>query len=171
MPVPVLETKRLFIRPFQKEDIDQVIKQYEDDIATKFYSGGIKTLLEVKAYLKQTINYFEKNQPLGRRAIVLKDKDLVIGHCGVDYLPYMFKEKIELSYGLIREYWNNGYASEAAMRMLQYFFDDLGFDELVAAINPKNRSSIKVIEKLGFSYYMDIDWPSQGEVYLYRIIK
>ena len=62
-----------------------------------------------------------------------------------------------------------GYAAEAAARLLRHGFDDLGLNEVVAAVNPQNAASARVVRQLGFSVLEQIEWPKQGPVDLYAL--
>ena len=46
--------------------------------------------------------------------------------------------------------WGNGYATEAAQRILRFAFEDSLLEEVVAVIDPRNQSSRRVLEKIGF---------------------
>ena len=56
----------------------------------------------------------------------------------------------ELSYGLRRDRWGMGYATEAAQACLRHGFEDLGLERIVADVDPDNIASIHVLEKCGF---------------------
>ena len=61
-------------------------------------------------------------------------------------------EEIEIFYGLAKEYWGKGLATEAGKAVLHYGFDTIGLDEIVAVTHSANVASIRVIEKLGLIY-------------------
>ncbi|MGD9108091.1 MAG: GNAT family N-acetyltransferase [Gammaproteobacteria bacterium] len=163
-----IETERLIIRPYECRDLDDVYEQFKNAAATKYISG-VKTYEETKKYLEDKITYLEQNFPLGRRAVVLKKSNKVIGYCGLEPILVESEYLIELSYGLNCEYWGYGYAFEAAKAMLDYGFEIAKFTEIFSAINPKNIGSIKIAKKLGLQYQKDIDWPNQGKVNLFMI--
>ncbi len=48
-----------------------------------------------------------------------------------------------------RSAWGQGYATEAATAVLNYAFQTLGLDRVIADINPHNAASLRVAEKLG----------------------
>lgn len=57
------------------------------------------------------------------------------------------------SYGvaLRREFWGQGYASEAIRLVLRYYFDELGFQKCNVGVYSFNDASIRLHEKLGFT--------------------
>ena len=56
----------------------------------------------------------------------------------------------ELAYGLRRDRWGMGYATEAAQACVRHGFEDLGLERIVADVDPDNIASIHVLEKCGF---------------------
>ena len=59
------------------------------------------------------------------------------------------KRQTEISYRIRREYWNNGYATEAAQAYKEYGEGTLGKKRLISLILPRNNASKRVAEKLG----------------------
>ena len=59
--------------------------------------------------------------------------------------------EIEVGYAVREKSWGHGYATEAAHRVLQYAFEDLGLSRVVAVAYPENMASIKIMKKLGMT--------------------
>ena len=57
-----------------------------------------------------------------------------------------------MGYLLGRPYWGRGLATEAARVSVQYGFESLGVETIVAIVHPDNVASQRVIEKLGMSF-------------------
>lgn len=56
----------------------------------------------------------------------------------------------EIGYWLAQEFWGQGYASEAAARLLAFAFDDLALTRITAGAFKENPTSLAVQQKLGF---------------------
>jgi RimJ/RimL family protein N-acetyltransferase len=56
---------------------------------------------------------------------------------------------------LNRSGWGKGFATEAARPILEYGFDTLGLNRIVADIHPANFQSMRVAEKIGMSFVKD----------------
>jgi RimJ/RimL family protein N-acetyltransferase len=67
-------------------------------------------------------------------------------------------DDVELAYRLVRHAWGRGIASEAGAALCDYAFGTAGLPRLVAVTYPDNRGSQRVLAKLGFSRYDDIDY-------------
>lgn len=78
------------------------------------------------------------------------DRGELIGWAGVG--PVEFDEsQVELFYGIAKQHWGMGYATEASEAVLDYAFGTIGLKRVVAIVNPKNVGSVKVAEKLGMT--------------------
>ena len=55
----------------------------------------------------------------------------------------------ELGWTIGRAFWGKGYATEAARRCVDFAFQEMGRDHLISLIDPENRASIRVAERIG----------------------
>jgi RimJ/RimL family protein N-acetyltransferase len=60
--------------------------------------------------------------------------------------------EIEVGYGLRREAWGRGVATEVARELVRYGFEDLGLERIVAVTQPPNTASRNVLTKFGMTY-------------------
>jgi RimJ/RimL family protein N-acetyltransferase len=56
-----------------------------------------------------------------------------------------------------RSFWNQGYATEAAMACRDHALGLLGRDRVISLIDPQNVASIRVAEKLDERYERDVE--------------
>ena len=164
----IFETERLILRPFRRADARDLHVFTSDPQAMRFMSSSVLSYEATLDGLKKNLEVrFPKMIPLGFRAVVLKDSDIVIGDCGLHHLEHVDGNPVEITYHLARPYWCNGYATEAAQRLVHHAFLELCLDKIVAAVNPDNVGSVRVAEKLGLRSRRRIPWPQQGLVDLY----
>ncbi|KEF58847.1 uncharacterized protein A1O9_03690 [Exophiala aquamarina CBS 119918] len=78
--------------------------------------------------------------------ICLKPDLLPVGKCGI-------WQGEEIGFMLARAHWRKGLAEEALNAVLPYFFSDRGMLEIVADVDPRNTSSMALLQKLGFVVY------------------
>jgi RimJ/RimL family protein N-acetyltransferase len=71
-----------------------------------------------------------------------------------------------VGWGLIREAWGKGYATEAATAAIDWAFATLGWDEVIHSIDPDNVNSQNVARRLGSTRLRQARMPSpfQGDV-------
>ena len=143
----ILETERLYLRVFEESDVNAMSEIHTDEVAMKYIGRGVIINIE---QTKEGIEVFIKNQKENGYsiwALVEKDSNKVIGHCGFNMLKD--KSDIELTYLLAKDHWGKGYATEVAKTTLEYGFEKLKFKRIVALTFPENFPSQNVIRKLG----------------------
>ncbi len=150
----ILETARLKIRPFNHKDYDLLYPLLSDPQVMAHSRDGFLDIDATKAYLdKRIIAPFIK-QGWGRYALFNKIDGDFIGFCGLTVHKLEDnKDYVELGYKLIRKFWNQGYATEAAMDIKNYARDVLGIKEIISIIEPSNLASIKIAQKIGLKFW------------------
>ena len=93
-------------------------------------------------------------------ALELFGVEAFIGFVGLHSVPdeMTFSPAVEVGRRLARPFWGQGYATEAAARVLRFGFDELGLEELVSFTSVVNTRSRKVMERLGMSRDPDDDF-------------
>ena len=150
-----IETDRLTIRPVTMSDLDSFHRIVSQEEVMKFLPEDVMSREELEGILTWLIDCYEKNTPEKiikfTVAIVLRSVDELVGWCGLG--PVDFDEsKIEIYYGMSKEHWDKGYATEALRQMLAFGFRNLDLERIVALVDPENVASIRVLEKIGLVY-------------------
>jgi ribosomal-protein-alanine N-acetyltransferase len=79
-------------------------------------------------------------------AACLKDSNKLIGNL---YLGKRDFDSCEIGYVFNKNYKGKGFATEDAMGLIQYAFDEIGAKRIIAECNPENEHSWKMLECLG----------------------
>jgi ribosomal-protein-alanine N-acetyltransferase len=58
----------------------------------------------------------------------------------------------EIGFAIHRDFWSQGYATEAATMLIQFGFDDLHLRRIAATCHPDNHASARVLHKAGLQY-------------------
>jgi len=149
------ETGRLIIRPFTMDDISVIYEIVTDPEVMRYLPDDVTSPDELRELFKWLLDCYEKNTPDNliklTEGIAWKETGMLIGWCGLGPLDFNPGE-IEIFFGLAKEYWNRGIATEAASEMLRYGFEEIGLDRIVAVADPGNIGSVKLIEKLGMKF-------------------
>ena len=138
-----IKTERLFLRTLTEMDVDVVRKLHKDEFETD--EAALK-------HIRWIINKAYENRLIFNFCIWLVQTNECIGRIYLHSKPELNGE-VEIGYGIFEEYRNKGYATEAAEAIVNFAFEKVGLDVLVAIVKPENISSRRVIEKTGFVNY------------------
>ena len=160
----ILETNRLYLRKMNQEDFQALCKILKDPKTMYAYEGAF-TDEEVQEWLDRQIFRYQK-WGFGLWAVILKETDELIGQCGLTMQPWKNKEVLEIGYLFCRQYWHNGYATEAAEACKKYAFEELDAAEVCSIIRDTNTASQNVALRNGMvrkdcwtKHYRGVDMP------------
>ena len=146
---PVLETPRLRLRPLEDADAPALFAIFADPEAMRYWARPAMTdTAEVEALLREIRSYAEK-ETLFQWGIARRDDDLVIGTCTLFRINREHRRG-EVGYIVRRELWGGGVATEAMTALLDHAFGTMTLHRIEADIDPRNASSIRLVERLGF---------------------
>ncbi len=145
----ILQTERLILRDFREEDWHDVHEYGSDPIVVKYLPFNPNTEDDTKAVIMRFLTQ-QKEQPRFSYdfALINKMENKLIGSCGIKVKSAENKEG-EIVYLLNHSYWNHGYITEAARKVLSFGFGQLGLHRIYAVCDPANTGSYRVMEKLG----------------------
>ena len=168
----ILETERLYLREMNPSDFEFLCKILQDEDTMYAYEGAFSDS-EVQEWLDRQISRYQKWN-FGLWAVILKETDAMIGQCGLTMQPWKEDEVLEIGYLFERQYWHNGYATEAAIACKKYAFKKLDADEVCSIIRDSNIASQKVALRNGMikmdtwtKHYKGVDMPHDRYV-VYR---
>lgn len=144
-----LNTERLKLREITLQDF-QAIHEYASDPETvKYMSFGPNSEEETREFINRNLRR-QQEDPRTEYGfgIILKSEKRFIGTCGIDGISEV---KASIGYILNRNYWDHGYATEAATALVAYLFDECGVHRVYASCDPRNVASIRILEKVGMS--------------------
>jgi [ribosomal protein S5]-alanine N-acetyltransferase len=143
----VLETQRLWLKPIVESQLSTLHQILTDPYVRKYLCDDkILSLQQVKEMLLENEKLFDQNK-FGLWLIETKDRQETIGLVG---LWYFFAEaQPQLLYALLPESTKQGYATEAASKILDYCFDQLGYQYLLASCDRPNLESCKLAKRIG----------------------
>ncbi|MHA3126721.1 GNAT family N-acetyltransferase [Legionella pneumophila] len=145
----ILDTERLFLRTFQENDVESLIAISQDQKVMQFFPA-IPTREETIAFIDRIISHQEEKN-FSLYAVEIKNTAEMIGFVGLFTATFQahFTPAIEIGWRLSSKHWNQGYATEAAKAALDYAFRKLNLDEVVSFTSELNKSSIRVMQKIG----------------------
>jgi RimJ/RimL family protein N-acetyltransferase len=175
MEHPRLETGRLLLRRLETGDAAQV-----QALANDYDVARMVTPMPFPYRLQDAQNWIvmthaemdtKSSYAFG---IVLKSTQQVIG--SVEVGNEFRNRRGELGYWIGKPYWGQGYATEAARRVVQFGFEVLGLNRIFATHYPHNPASGRVMEKIGMTYEgmmrgHVLKWGEAVDLYFYSILR
>jgi RimJ/RimL family protein N-acetyltransferase len=147
----VLETERLILRRFRVDDAEFVLKLVNEPSFLRYIGDKkIRSIEDARQYLLSGPVASYERHGFGLCPVELRETHTPIGMCGLlkrEELP-----EPDIGFALLPEFWNKGFAFEAAAAVLQDARERLGIERILAITSLDNEASIKLLERLGFTF-------------------
>ena len=154
-----IETERLYLRQWQASDFAIFAEMNADPEVMKYFPKLLSaTMSDVIANKCQQLI---KDNGWGFWAVSLKDCSeqihAFIGFVGLNqtHADLHFAPCVEIAWRLRKEFWGQGYATEAARASLTFAFTELVLDEVVAFTAVINQRSQLIMERIGMTDTQD----------------
>lgn len=146
----ILETKHLILRPMLASDFDALHLIFSDMKVMAAFDHDPFTREQMVRWLQRNLDHQEEFG-YGLSSVLLKDTGELIGDCGLEQMQVGDTKIAELGYDFRSDFWNKGYATEAAVAVRDYAFDVLHLPQLISLIRVGNQASRRVAEKIGMT--------------------
>jgi RimJ/RimL family protein N-acetyltransferase len=142
---PTLETERLILRPPIEADLEAWAKFGADEEASRYIGGLLSRAAAWRVMAVVTGAWSLRG--LSMFSVIEKSTGDWVGRLG----PWMPEgwPGTEVGWGIAREYWGKGYATEGASAAIDWAFDILGWTEVIHCIEAANTNSQAVAKRLG----------------------
>ena len=145
-----LETKRLILRSMRATDINDLHLIFTDPKVMASFGGEPLSREQMLGWLGRNLEH-QNRYGYGLFSVVLKENGKLIGDCGLEQMDIEGVQVAELGYDFLSDYWNQGFATEAALAVRDYAFDILRLPQLISLIRVGNLASKRVAEKVGMT--------------------
>jgi RimJ/RimL family protein N-acetyltransferase len=143
-----IETARLLLRPMQMADVDLLLHIFADPKVMAAFEQPPFDREQMVLWVKRNLSH-QAEHGFGLFSVVLKSNATLIGDCGLEFMDIEGEPTAELGYDFRSDYWNQGFATEAAQAVRDYAFQTLGLPRLISLIRVGNNASRRVAEKIG----------------------
>lgn len=147
----MLTTKRLRMRPLAMEDLDDLLEIWSDPVAMRYYPAT-RTREELVPMVERTAENFARDRT-GFYVMIDRETEEWIGQCGLLWQSVDGVDELEIGYQCKPRHWGKGYASEAAIGLRDFAFDELDRSHLISLVRPINRASAGVARKVGMKVW------------------
>ncbi|MEM6310811.1 MAG: GNAT family N-acetyltransferase [Pseudomonadota bacterium] len=163
----MINTARLALRPFRGDDLPRVKAILGDPNVMAFSDDGALGHTACLEWLKRAKRTTpDRGLPL-MLAICLKKDGRLIGYVSLANEPHRVSDgEAEIGFRLAHNCWGRGIATEAAQAVVAHAQHLSGTKRIVACVDPNNRHSLRVLQKIGMAYDRDVmfegyDYPDQ----------
>jgi RimJ/RimL family protein N-acetyltransferase len=155
-----LETPRLILRLWQEADRAPFAEMNADPVVMHYFASPMTPEQSdeaidryLAAFDRDGFSFFATHQ---------RDTGDFIGTIGLqtmrDAVPNLQQPAVEIGWRLTQAAQGKGFATEGARAVVDFAFNQLGLNEVVAITALPNRASRRVMEKLGMTHRPELDF-------------
>lgn len=149
--IPTLNTERLVMREMRAGDCFDMFDYAKRRDVTKYLTWSPHANVEyTKSYLVNLKNHYKMGM-FYDWALVLKEENKMIGTCGFTRFN-LACDSAEIGYVINPDFRGKGIAAEAARRVVEFGFVNLGLNRIEARYMIGNDASRRVMEKIGMTF-------------------
>ncbi|MGJ3263778.1 MAG: GNAT family N-acetyltransferase [Salinarimonas sp.] len=145
LEIPRLETERLVLRAWREADFEPFAAFYADAESAR-HVGGVDDRIGAWRRMASYAGHWQL-RGYGFWALEETASGSFVGYCGL-WFPEGWPEP-EIGWGLMPAFRGRGYVIEAARRVRDHAYRDLGWTTLISSIDPDNHASARVAQRLG----------------------
>jgi RimJ/RimL family protein N-acetyltransferase len=143
------ETERLRFRLIERSDFNHWLPFFEDPESFRYWNAPLQPpKIECARWYDKQFGRYDENLG-GMNALIEKLSGKLVGHCGLLVQRIDSSLELEIGYSLLPEFWNTGFATEAAMKCRDVAFSRNYSPSLISIISLTNTPSARVAEKNG----------------------
>lgn len=157
MKIEKIETSRLYLRGFEKEDARFAIGIWNDEEMGEYLADEAMKEID-EEYLKE-IEELGNDDSCCYLISELKDNHERIGTCS--FIPSEDGTSYDLAYCVHKDNWRQGYATEMVKGMIEYA-KKMGAEKVTVTVDKQNAASNKVMSKIGFKVAGESTYRKRG---------
>jgi RimJ/RimL family protein N-acetyltransferase len=139
------KTERLKFRQVSSNDFDLWIDFFKQKDVVRFLAmEKIPTPLERCEHWFDRLKHRYENDLGGMNALDDKTTNEMVGQCGLLIQEVDGLTEMEIGYSILPNFWNRGFATEAAKKCRDYAFENNFADSIISIIHIENINSQKV---------------------------
>jgi ribosomal-protein-alanine N-acetyltransferase len=151
----ILDTPRLHLRPMHSSDIDALMNIFGDPKVMASFDSAPFDRNQMQRWLDANLEH-QAQYGYGLFSVILKSEGVLIGDCGLENMTVDGQAVAELGYDFRSDFWNQGFATEAATAVRDYAFSALNLPGLISLIRIGNDASRRVSEKIGMYFVTEM---------------
>lgn len=156
----IFTSERLGFREWQPSDLPPMAAMNADPAVMEFFPAK-QSAEDTKAFIGRMEDQFRLNGYC-YYAVDRLDTDEFIGFIGLMEKTFEaeFTPCVDIGWRLATKHWNLGFATEGALRCIEYGFETLRLQKIVSMAPPVNTKSIGVMKKIGMHFVAPFHHPA-----------
>lgn len=154
-----IETPRLILRDWKEDDIPVFARLNSDEKAMEYFLN--------KLSYRETLDFYSRIKRefetcgYGLYAVERREDGSFMGYVGLHGITFDIDiaPAVEIGWRLLPDFWNRGYATEAALACLDYAKEQLKLKELYSFTSLPNKRSERVMQKIGMKWVKEFNHP------------
>ncbi len=156
----MIRTERLLLRLPEPGDAPGLLEAFADPEAMQYIGDGSTTdLAGAERAVTRSLERWQ-DWGIGMFTVERTEDARVLGRAGfLRWDPKTWQiggSETEIGWGLAREHWGRGYATEAALALRDWGLTERGLSRLISLIRPGNLASVRVAEKIGETFEREV---------------
>lgn len=158
MSKPVIDTPRLWLRPWIEADLAPFAEMGRDPRVMAHFPALLFDS-QSKDMAIRIMQHIDAHG-FGFWAMERKSDRRFLGFCGLQRVqfPSPVEDEVEIGWRLAHAHWGQGYAREAAQACIAYAFETLALPHIVSFTVARNTRSWGLMERLGMNRREDLDF-------------
>ena len=148
-PFPILTTERLTLRQLSIDDQQNIFALRSDKEINKYLDRqASKTIKDAINFINKVNDNIKKNNSIYWVITLTKTETFVGTICLFEFSSE--KSSCEIGYELMTKFQGQGIMKEAAEKVIDYAFQALQFQKIIAFTHNDNQNSTKLLAKFAF---------------------
>ncbi|MCI8495812.1 MAG: GNAT family N-acetyltransferase [Lachnospiraceae bacterium] len=163
----VIETERLILREYTRDDFDALFEIVSDPETMQHYPAPFDEQ-RTKEWIVWNLENYER-YGFGLWAVVLKGSGEFMGDCGITIQNIDNEMLPEIGYHIHKKYWRRGFAKEAARAVRDWVFQNTQYDTIYSYMKYTNVGSYSTAIANGMKKVKEYPDEKNGISYTYAI--
>ena len=147
-----LSTERLLLREVEITDAESLFELDSNELVLQHLFGvqGPKSVEDSRVCVRDLQRQYKENG-IGRWVVLEKKSNKFVGWAGlkIEHNVFHHDSFFDLGFRFLPEFWNQGYATEASLALIDYGFNTLQAPKICAYVETEGKASCRVLQKAG----------------------
>jgi ribosomal-protein-alanine N-acetyltransferase len=149
--LPALLTERLCLRKMKIEDNQPMFAYASHPEVSRFTTWETHQSIEdTNQFICLLLRQYEAGEP-SNWGVTLRENEQLIGTCGFMYWDQV-QRLAEIGYALAKDFWGRGLMVEAVRKIIEFAFERMAVERVIARCHIDNVASERVMQKVGMTF-------------------